>query len=129
MIFESNDNSYHDGTNTFFQCFFRKRHFNVEKTSLIKFSFLQHFAIYASQSAWCFFIIILQISYARPDLPKQPLADVFKIGASKNFAIFKGKQLSLSLFLIKLEALRSAQPPTQVFFCEYCQIFKNSFFI
>ena len=34
-------------------------------------------------------------------------------GVPKNFAIFRGKHLSWSLFLI---------------FCEYCKISKNSFF-
>ena len=48
----------------------------------------------------------------------------------KNFAIFTGKHLCRSLFFIKLQALQLYQKetPTQVFFCEYCEIFKNSFF-
>ena len=41
----------------------------------------------------------------------------FKIGAFKNFVIFTGKRLCWSLFLIKLQA-----------FCEYCEVFNNSFF-
>ena len=41
----------------------------------------------------------------------------FKIGAFKNFAIFTGKRLCWSLFLIKLQA-----------FCEYYEVFNNSFF-
>ena len=40
----------------------------------------------------------------------------------KNFAIFTGKHLCCSLFLLKL------QTPTQVFSCEYCEIFKNTYF-
>ena len=37
-----------------------------------------------------------------------------KIGVLKNFAIFRGKQLCWS--------------PTQVLSCEYCEIFKNTYF-
>ena len=51
----------------------------------------------------------------------------FKIGVVKNFAIFSGKQLSKSLFLIKLE-LYFKETPAQDFSCEYCKIFKNSNF-
>ena len=44
----------------------------------------------------------------------------FKIDALENFAIFTGKHLCWSFLLIKLQ--------TQVFSCEYCKIFKSSFF-
>ena len=48
------------------------------------------------------------------------------------FAIFTGKRLCWSLFWIKLQDFWPAtllkKTPTQVFFCEYCEIFKNSFF-
>ena len=59
-----------------------------------------------------------------------------KTGVLKNFAIFTRKNLCWSLFLIKFQDWRPTflfkkrlQTPTQVFFCEYCEIFKNSFFI
>ena len=39
----------------------------------------------------------------------------FKIGVLKSFAIFTGK--------------KPKHTPTQLFSCEYCKIFKNSFFI
>ena len=55
----------------------------------------------------------------------------FKIGVLKNFAIFSGKHLCWSPFLInKPEGLQRYQKetPTQVCSCEYCEIFKNSFF-
>ena len=42
----------------------------------------------------------------------------FKIGILKNFTTFNGK----------LQQDREFNTPTQVFSCEYCQIFKNSFF-
>ena len=48
----------------------------------------------------------------------------FEIGVLKNFAIFTEENLCWSLLLIKLQAFR----PTQVFSCEYCEIFENSFF-
>ena len=76
---------------------------------------------------------------------KQPFADVLlKIDVLKNFALFTGKHLCWSLFLIHLQAFRPATflergssmcfpvniaTPTQVFSCAYCEIFKNSFFI
>ena len=40
---------------------------------------------------------------------------LFKIGALRNFAIFTGKN-------------RKKETPTEMFFCEYCEISKNSFF-
>ena len=56
----------------------------------------------------------------------------FRIGVLKNFAIFTGKHLCRSLFLIKLQCWRPAtllkRDSTQVFSCEYCKIFKNTFF-
>ena len=50
----------------------------------------------------------------------------------KNFAIFTGKHLCWSLFLIKFQVVRPAtfflkKTPTQVFFLEYCKIFKNTY--
>ena len=42
------------------------------------------------------------------------------IGFLKNFAKFTGKRLCWSL-LFKIES------PTQMFFCEFCEIFKNTF--
>ena len=49
-------------------------------------------------------------------------------------AIFTRKHLCWSLFLIKLQGWRplhfiEKETPTQVFFCEYCEIIENSFFI
>ena len=50
----------------------------------------------------------------------------------KNFAIFTGIHLCWSLFLIKLQAYRPAillkTDSTKGFFCEYCEIFKNTLF-
>ena len=43
----------------------------------------------------------------------------FKIGAHENFAIFTGKHLCWSLFLIKLQA----------FSCGYCEVLGTVFFI
>ena len=45
----------------------------------------------------------------------------FKIGVPKYFAIFTGKHLCWSFFLI-------TKNPTHVLSCEYCKIFKNKFF-
>ena len=56
-------------------------------------------------------------------LQEQSLADIIQ---NRCFVIFKGKRLCLTLFSIKLQS--SALTPTQVFPCEYCKIFENSFF-
>ena len=47
----------------------------------------------------------------------------FKTGVLKNFANFTGKQLCWSFFLRKL----LTETPTQLFSCEICNIFKNTF--
>ena len=44
----------------------------------------------------------------------------FKTGVLKHFAIFTGKHLCWSLFIIN-------ETPTHVFSCEYYEIFKSSF--
>ena len=44
---------------------------------------------------------------------------LFKISVIKRFAIFTGKLLCWNLVLIK-------ETPTQVFSCEYCEIFKSN---
>ena len=56
----------------------------------------------------------------------------FKINGLKKFAIFTGKHPYWSLFLIKLQVFNPAtslETPTWVSACEYCEIFKNTFFI
>ena len=47
-----------------------------------------------------------------------------KKGVLKNFAKFTGKHLCQSLFFNKV-----AETLAQVFSCEFCEIFKNTFFI
>ena len=49
-----------------------------------------------------------------------------KEGVLKNLAIFTGKHLCWSL--IKFIKLHVKETSTQVFFCEYCKIFKNIYF-
>ena len=55
----------------------------------------------------------------------------FKIGVLKSFANFTGKHLCWSLFLKNLQAeglqLPKKKTPTQVFSCELCENFKNTF--
>ena len=49
----------------------------------------------------------------------------------KSYAIFTGKHLRWSPFLIKFQSFRPATlkvTPMKVFYCDYCKIFKNSFF-
>ena len=55
----------------------------------------------------------------------------FKGGVLKTYAIFTGKYLHWSHFLIKFQSFRPATlkvTPMKVFYCDYCKIFKNSFF-
>ena len=49
---------------------------------------------------------------------------------NSRFRGFTGKHLCWSLFLIKLQALQLyfKTSPTQVFFCKFWEIFKNTFF-
>ena len=54
-----------------------------------------------------------------------------KKGALKNFANFTRKQMCWSLFLIKMQACLCWSlflTPTQMFYCEICEIFKNTYF-
>ena len=57
----------------------------------------------------------------------------FKIEVLEDFAIFTGKYFCWSLFLIKLQAFRNVtslkRNSNTVFFCEYCEVFENYFFI
>ena len=48
----------------------------------------------------------------------------YKRGVLRNFTKFTGKHLRQRLFLIKLQKESLAQ----VFSCEFCEIFKNTFF-
>ena len=49
----------------------------------------------------------------------------FEIGVLENSAIFTGKHLCWSLFLIKL----TPETRAQVLYCKCCEIFKNTFFL
>ena len=63
---------------------------------------------------------------------KQPLEVFFKKGVPKNFANFTGKHLCWRFFLIKLKVWRPAtllrKTAAQVFSCDICEIFKNTYF-
>ena len=56
----------------------------------------------------------------------------FEKGALKSFPVFTGKHLCWSLFFKSLQAegmqLYLKKSPAQVFFCEVCEMFKNTFF-
>ena len=71
----------------------------------------------------CFYLLIKRRGHRRCSTKKA----VFK-----DFAIFTGKRLCWTLFLIKLKALRPAAlskgTPTQAFFCEYWDILQNTYF-
>ena len=71
------------------------------------------------------------ICFSDRSAKKKSFAVVFP-NTVKNFVIFTGKHLCWSLFLITFRSeglqLYLKETPTQVFFCEYCEIFKNSYF-
>ena len=58
-------------------------------------------------------------------IQKQPPDLFYKKGVLKNFAKFTGTHLCLSLFLVK--PLKK-ETLAQVFSCEFCEIFKSTFF-
>ena len=66
-------------------------------------------------------------SMSRPDKRWKQVLEVFcKKGVLKNLANFAGKHLCWSLFLIKLQQIRSAT--LLMLSCEICEIFKNTYF-
>ena len=75
-------------------------------------------------------ILYLASVYARSICP-----EVFcEIGVLKNFAKLTGKHLCQSLFFDKTASLSlqlylKKETLAQVCFCEFCEIFKNTFFI
>ena len=53
---------------------------------------------------------------------------LFKIGVLKIFAVFTGKTLALESLFKKIADLKACkETPTQVFSCEYCEVFKKTF--
>ena len=58
--------------------------------------------------------------------------ELYKKGVLRNFAKFTGKQLCRNFFLNKVADLRPAtllkKTLAQVFSCEFCEIYKNTFF-
>ena len=54
----------------------------------------------------------------------------FKIGVVRNFTIFTGRHLCCSFFFNKISVLQLyyKKTPTQVFTCEYSEVFINSYF-
>ena len=66
------------------------------------------------------------------ELQKQPPECPIKKGVLKNFAKFSVKRLCQSLFCNKFAEqacnIIKKQTLAQVFSCEFCEIFKNTFF-
>ena len=67
---------------------------------------------------------------SRVTFKKQPPEVFYKKAVLKNFAIFRGKTLCWSLFLINVAGHPATlnETPTQAFSCGYCKIFQNIFF-
>ena len=62
------------------------------------------------------------------DIQQEPPEMFYKKSVFQNFAIFTGKHLCWSLFLIKLQVCFIKKTPAQVIFCEYCEILKKIYF-
>ena len=86
--------------------------------------------IFFSHSIWSllwkkwefsFFYIKTTFRYSRSQM-------FFQKGALKNFTIFKRKHVLESLFNKFVSVQARKETPIQVFSCEYCEIFKNTFF-
>ena len=74
---------------------------------------------------------LMLLSYLRYVLQKQPPEVFCKKTVLKNFAIFTGKHLFFRVsFLVKLQVCNFIEKETltQMFFCQYCGIFKNTYF-
>ena len=65
-------------------------------------------------------------------IQKQSFADVLRTRCSKNFVNLTGKQLCWSIFLKRLQGCAvqhyEKETPTQMFFCQVCEIFKDTIF-
>ena len=64
-------------------------------------------------------------------MQKQPSEGFYKKGVVRNFAKFTRKHLCRSLFFDKVRRYRSAtslEERLQAFSCEFCEIYKNTFF-
>ena len=59
-------------------------------------------------------------------MPKQPLEAFCKKAVLKNFVKFIEKHLCWSLLFSKVAGLTS---PIRVFLCEFCEIFKKTYFV
>ena len=71
-----------------------------------------------------------QGNISRQNYQKQPPEVFYKKGILKNFAKFTEKDLRQSLFFNKVAGYSFIKKETiaQMFSCEFCEIFKNTFF-
>ena len=87
-------------------------------------SFMMHFMM-------TFFPFIRKYLF-RKNIQKQPQEVFYEKNVLENFAKFTGKHLCQSLCFDKVGGLASnlnqKETLAQVFHCEFCEIFKNTFF-
>ena len=103
---------------------------SVDSTAWTAYKFrvyIQH-GVHVANRVYRFLVLTIACTPLQsPDIFRSSRSQMlFKIGVIENFAIFPGKHLRWSLFLIKLQALRTLR---YVFPCEYYKIFRNDFFI
>ena len=109
----------------------QEHHENVSFFHIAKFSIFVFVFEKMSSSIPMFLVMLLAHVGKRSNSRSQMFS---KTGVLKNFAIFTGKKPVLKPLFGKVSGLKGCvfiqkETPTQVFFCEYYKIFKNSFFI
>ena len=108
----------------------------IEKNEMIKSIIKKQVSLCSLDLDWFFWFVFEKVSSSLPMLLVMLVAHVaqrskshsqmlFNTVVLRNFAIFTGKHVCWSLFFNKISGLNA----TQVFFCEYCETFNNSFFI
>ena len=94
---------------------------------MLEFNWFQCFNVSVLMPLHCNFNIRIEVGHCNLEGSSRSHM-FFKIGVLKNFPNFTGKQLCWSLFLTKFFTNFIKNTPTQVFSCEICKTFKNTFF-
>ena len=86
--------------------------------------------IYTKSCFLFIYLFFLWYYYCYCNIQKQPPEVFYKKGVLRNFTKFTGKHLCQSLFFSKVASLAcnltKKETLTQVFFCEFCDISKNT---
>ena len=99
------------------------------KFTISRIMYLREFKLFFIPSLWS--VIILHEKDWACISQKQPPEVLYKKGVLKKIAKFTKKHLYQNLFFNKAAGLATLKKETlaQVFFCEFCKNFENTFFI